>query len=189
VETAGFSYACTTKINNVKFAHQSFFNPPITSLLKAINADFLRGNPHLDAHTVCKYLIASPAMANGHLKRPHQGIWSTTNTPTPTPRPPLATPERVHDATMPGLIHPDKHDNLPNHPPPNINSEIEDESIANVLCFRAFANKVTNVIYNDCTSGFSYMSLDGNVCFFVMYQYKTAAVLITPIAGLDSERY
>jgi hypothetical protein len=31
------------------------------------------------------------------------------------------------------------------------------------------------------------MSLDGNICFFVMYHYKTNAILITLIAGLDSE--
>ena len=61
IETAGFSYARTTKINNVKFAHQSFGNPPIASLLKAINAGFLDGAPHLDAMTVHKYLVASPA--------------------------------------------------------------------------------------------------------------------------------
>jgi hypothetical protein len=31
------------------------------------------------------------------------------------------------------------------------------------------------------------MSLDGNICFFVMYHYKTNAILIIPIAGLNSE--
>jgi hypothetical protein len=31
------------------------------------------------------------------------------------------------------------------------------------------------------------MSLDGNVCFFVMYHYKTNAIFATPIPGLDSE--
>ena len=35
---AGFSYARTTKANAVKFAHQGLCNPPISSLLKAINA-------------------------------------------------------------------------------------------------------------------------------------------------------
>ncbi len=61
VKTAGFSYAQTTKINNVKFAHQSFYNPPIVSILKAINAGFLEGAPHLNAMTVRKYLVSSPA--------------------------------------------------------------------------------------------------------------------------------
>ncbi len=30
------------------------------------------------------------------------------------------------------------------------------------------------------------MSLDGNVCFFVMYHYKTNAIFATPIPCLDS---
>ena len=36
VKTAGFFYARTTKINNVKFAHQSVCNSPIALLMKAI---------------------------------------------------------------------------------------------------------------------------------------------------------
>jgi len=86
IETAGFSYARTTKINNVKFAHESFSSPPITSLMKAINAAFLHGAPNLDARTVQKYLLASPATAKGHLKRPRKGIRSMTSKPAmPTP--------------------------------------------------------------------------------------------------------
>ena len=89
---------------------------------------------------------------------------------------------------MPGLIQPEEHDNLPNHPPPNIINAIDNTSIANVFCFGTFANKVTGVVYNDCTGDFPYLSLDRNVCFFVMNHYKTNAILITPIAGLDSEQ-
>ncbi len=62
----------------------------------------------------------------------------------------------------------------------------DDQSIANVFCFGAFADKISGVVYNDCTDEFPYMSLDGNVCFFVMYHYKTNAILATPIPGLDS---
>jgi hypothetical protein len=106
------------------------------------------------------------------------------------PDPPNAAkkPAGAQDTNMPDLIQPEEHDNLPSHLPPNIINEIEDKSIANVFCFGAFANKVTGVVYNDCTGDFPYMSLDGNVSFFVMYHYETNAILITPIAGLDSER-
>ncbi len=38
---------------------------------------------------------------------------------------------------------------------PAIIEENHDESIANVFCFGAFANKVTGVIYNDLTGNFS----------------------------------
>jgi hypothetical protein len=41
----------------------------------------------------------------------------------------------------------------------------DDESIANVFCFGAFANKITGVVYNDLTGHFPFMSLDGSVCF------------------------
>ena len=141
VESAGFSYARTTKINNVKFTHQRFCNPPIASLLKASNVGFLKGAPHLDAHKVHKYLIASPAAAKGHLKRPCKGIRSTTSKPAMTPQTPLAPPARGHDTTMPGLIQPEEHDDLPNHPPPKIINEIEDKSIANIFCFGAFCQQ------------------------------------------------
>jgi hypothetical protein len=48
VETTSFSYARTSKTNNIKFALQSLCNSPITSLIKAIKAGFLKGAPHLD---------------------------------------------------------------------------------------------------------------------------------------------
>jgi hypothetical protein len=167
IETAGFSYARTTKINNVKFAHQSFGNPPIASILKAINAGFLNGAPHLDATTVRKYLVSSPATAKGHMKRPRKGTRSTTpkeNTHI------LRTPERVTDVSMPGLVqlYDNEEERVPILPLHNLINDIEDESIANVFCFGAFADKVSGVVYNDCTGDFPYMSLDGNVCFFVM---------------------
>jgi hypothetical protein len=62
-----------------------------------------------------------------------------------------------------------------------------DHTIANVFCFGAFADKVSGVVYNDLTSNFPFMSLDGSVCFFVLYHYETNAILATPIAGLDDK--
>ena len=152
VETAGFSYARTTKINNVKFAHQSFGNPPIASILKAINAGFLKGAPHLDAQTVRKYLVSSPATAKGHMKRPRKGIHSTT--PKETTHAPnthiLRTPQRVPDVTMPGLVclNENKEDRVPILPLHNLIDDIEDESIANLFCFGAFADKISGFVYN-----------------------------------------
>ncbi len=69
----------------------------------------------------------------------------------------------------------------------NIIPDLEDESIANVFCFGAFADKKTGVLYNDCTGNFPFMSLDGNVCFLVMYHYETNAIFAIPIPGLDSK--
>jgi hypothetical protein len=61
----------------------------------------------------------------------------------------------------------------------------DDESIANVFCFGAFADKMSGVVYNDLTGNFPFMSIDGSVCFFVMYQYETNAILVKAIKNLD----
>ena len=173
---AGFSYARTTKANAVKFAHQGICNPPISSLLKAIKANFLKGAPNLDIFTVRKYLMASPATSKGHMKRPRKGIRSTTKrTPKPitNPTPQCSTPTVRHMAEEKQDSEHEDDDTSNDYEPrqgyyPNIIPEIEDESIANVFCFGAFADKMTGVVYNDCTGNFPFMSLDGNVCFLVM---------------------
>ncbi len=205
VETASFSYAHTNKTNNVKFAHQSLCNLPIASLIKATNAGFLKGAPHLDAHSVQKYLFdldahsvqkylfASLATSKGHMKQPRKGIQSTCTTKPMTATqvyPLLPRPQQVEDHTMPGLSHPQHNNKVGNRTiglPPYLIQELNDNSIANIICFGAFADKLSGVVYNNCTGNFPYMSLDGNICFFVMYHYKTHTILITPIACLDSE--
>jgi hypothetical protein len=47
----------------------------------------------------------------------------------------------VNDANMPGLIHIDNEEYLPNHQTPNLIQDIEDKSIANIFCVGAFADK------------------------------------------------
>jgi hypothetical protein len=61
----------------------------------------------------------------------------------------------------------------------------DDESIANVFCFGAFADKVSGVVYNDLTGNFPFMAIDGSVRFFVLYHYETNAILVKPIANVD----
>jgi hypothetical protein len=64
-------------------------------------------------------------------------------------------------------------------------SEDEEESIANVFVFGAFADKNNGIEYHDLTGLFPFMSLDSRVCFFVLYHYKLNCILTTPIAGLN----
>jgi hypothetical protein len=68
----------------------------------------------------------------------------------------------------------------------DVNLIPDDESIANVFCFGAFANKINGVVYNDLTGNFTFMSIDGSVCFFVLYHYETNAILVKPIANVDN---
>jgi len=73
-----FTHTIRTKANSIKFAHQSMCSPKTLTLLKAIRRSFLDGSPNLSAKGVTRYLNPSPATAKGHMKRPHQGIRSTT---------------------------------------------------------------------------------------------------------------
>jgi hypothetical protein len=143
--------------------HQSLCNPPKSSLLTAIRRGFLRGAPHLTLKSITKYLPPSTATAKGHLKRPRKGIRSTTPT-----LPHIDTQPSVPTALLPDTDTYDVDDDDDVYaidPHFNIIDDIDDHSIANVFCFGAFADKVTGVVYNDCTGDFPYRSLDGNVCF------------------------
>jgi hypothetical protein len=55
-----FLYHRTTKVNAVKFMHQSLCKLPISSILNAINAGFLRGTPHLNAKSIQNILCQTP---------------------------------------------------------------------------------------------------------------------------------
>jgi hypothetical protein len=62
----------------------------------------------------------------------------------------------------------------------------DDELIANVFCFGTFADKISGVLYNDLTGFFPIMSIDGSICFFVLYHYKTNTILVKPIVNLNN---
>jgi hypothetical protein len=187
VHVIGFTHSVRTQANTVKFAHQSLCNPKISTLMKALKKGFLKGCPNMNENLVTKYLNPSPATANGHTKRPKKGIRSTTR-----PSPPIV--QQIAPSSNPVILP------LFDKPPPYLGpaynaiirpAMIEDDdrenSITNVFCFGAFAEKVTGVVYNDLTGNFPFMSLDGSVCSFVMYHYETNSILATPIANLDNK--
>ena len=94
----------------------------------------------------------------GRMKLPHKGLYSTT--PKPFPHNLSNDPQTIHNFVAAGE-NKDTNDIIR----PAFISDVDDESIAKVFCFGAFANKNTGVVYNDCTGTFPSMSLDGNVCF------------------------
>jgi hypothetical protein len=123
------------------------------------------------------------------MKRLRQGIRSTlpkVRSHTPTPHVPVPIIEAVPIIAPP--IIPD-----PAYPGPTygawlgLNSITDDgdESIVNIFCFGAFANKNSIIFCHDLTGSFPFMSFDGSVCFFVLYHYESNAILGKPIAGLD----
>jgi hypothetical protein len=88
---------------------------------------------------------------------------------------------------MPSLVKPIKYKDISDVDPYfNLISNINNHSIANIFCFRAFANKITGIVYNNYTGKFPFILLNGNVYFFVMYYYKTNTILATPLPGHNS---
>ena len=67
-------YTIPYRRNQLKYMHQSFFNIPIPTLLKAIDNEQLEGIPFMKADLVRKYLAKSPATSKGRMKRPRQGL-------------------------------------------------------------------------------------------------------------------
>ena len=130
-------------------------------------------------------------MAKGHMKRPKKGIRSTSKKaktqgddvqPVPVPIPQVTPPILSQYIEEPQP-----------YPGPAYNARLEgvniipdDKSIANVFCFGASANKISGVVYNDLTGNFSFMSIDGSVCFFVLYHYELNAILVKAIANVDN---
>jgi hypothetical protein len=82
-EVATFTHSIKTRVNAVKFTHQSLCNPKILTLLKAVRRGFLKGCPNISKKLILKYLNPSPATAKGHMMRPRHGIRSTTPKATP----------------------------------------------------------------------------------------------------------
>jgi hypothetical protein len=165
IQVATFTHSVRTRANAIKFAHQLLCNPRISTLMKALKKDFLKGCPNMNEELLTKYLNPSPATAKGHMNQPMKGIRSTT------PKGPtneIRNSQLIIPAVNPEVL-PLFNEARP-YPGPAYNAltspamieEDDDKSIANVFCFSAFANKITGVIYNDLMGNFPFMSLDGS---------------------------
>jgi hypothetical protein len=155
---AAFSHSVRTRGNGVKFAHQSLCNPKISTLLKAVRKGFLKGCPNMTEKLILKYLNPSPATAKGHLKRPRHGIRSTRRRTEAVPQtevrqadaeqlPVIPTLQANPEAIAPIEVFPEP---TVFYPPtasmPNIIADDDDESVANIFCSAAFADKISGVV-------------------------------------------
>ncbi len=95
-----------------------------------------------------------------------------------------AAPIADKDSWMEDISKPSFHEGHLNHGP-SVIVEDDDSSVENILCFAAFADKRTEVLYNDLTGSFPYMSPEGNVCYLIVYHYESNAILGLPISGFD----
>ncbi len=199
---AAFTHSVQTLVNAVRFAHQSLGNPKILTLLKAVRQGFFQGCPNISEKLILKYLNPSPATAKGHMKRPRQGIRSTTPRaamqhtgvlPLIEDAPVNATDNSAQQAREDDAILDDADDNwdFPNiQPSAPANLIADDEShasIANVFAYGAFADKHSGVVCHDLTGSFPFLLLDSSVCFFVLYHYESNSILAKPLKGLDDK--
>ena len=157
-------------------------NPKTSSLLKG---------SHLSKDLVTKYLNPSPETAKGHMKCPKKRIRSPrkkakTNGDDIQPVPVLVP--QVASRLLPQYIEEPRPYPRPAYDTrlEGVNIIPEDQLIANVFCFGTFADKISGVAYNDLTGKFPCMSIDGSVCFFVLYQYELNAILVKAIANVDN---
>jgi hypothetical protein len=185
MQIAFFMHTVQTKANSIRFAHQSLCSPRISTLLKAIRLGFLKGCSNLSAAGVTRYLNPSPATAKGHMKQPCMGIRSTRqNEIHANVIPPV--PDNPCDSDSISIDHSSESPIPPCPSNANIIKTDDVSSEANIFCFAAFANKQTGMLYNDLTGAFWFMSLKGNVCFLVVYHYKTNPILALPIKGFSN---
>ena len=124
------------------------------------------------------------------MKLPHQGIRSTTKQQPRLPpsgrQGPTVQVAQIEgeDSWMENILEPSFHKDPRDHGPSAI-VEDDDSSVGNIFCFAAFADNYTGLLYNDLTGSFPYMSLEGNVCFIIIYHYKSNVILGLPISGFD----
>jgi hypothetical protein len=184
LDIALFTHSIIIRVNAVKFSHQLLGNPRISTLLKAIWRGFIRGCPNISKKLVLKYSNRSPAMAKGHMKWPRHGIQSKT------PNTKAAPQARVINSALIVLVPPplsvasgdtgeDWIEHQLNHQPgPNVIIDDDgDDSLANIFALGAFSNKNSGIVYHNLTGLFPFMSLEGSVCFFVLYHYKLKGII------------
>ena len=166
VAIAAFTHSVQTRSNAIKFAHQSLGSPKISSLLKATQKGFFNGCPNITVKLITKYLNPSPGTAKGHMMQPRNGIKSThpkqsfpaiplvPNLP-PMPQPYMGMPSvSARPQELPAYLgHPGGNTASPNL----IRDKEDDELIANMFCFSAFADRNSSIVYHDLTGSFPFM--------------------------------
>ena len=133
-------YTLPFKQQQLKFIHQCFFNPPIPTLIKAINNRQLEGIPFMKADLIRKYLAPSPATSKGQMKLLRTGIRSTRkNQPLETTS--EGDMKSTNDVNIPA-VSPNVH---------LIPLETEHFDLCHVFCYAALADKHKGTMYTDAT--------------------------------------
>jgi hypothetical protein len=150
------AYHTATMAETLKFMHQCLFSPTVDTLCKAIDNNQLIGFPHLTSALVQKYLPESEATTKGHMNRTRRGLRSTTKT--------RETKKSI-----------EAEDFVPK----------QDEA-ANVEIFvgATIGNQNDGTIYTDQTGSMTDQSFHGKRYQFVVYEYRSNAILVRALRDL-----
>eukprot|EP00804_Cyclotella_cryptica_P024014 CCRYP_020050-RA/>CCRYP_020050-RA protein AED:0.24 eAED:0.19 QI:0/0/0/0.8/0.25/0/5/0/1018 len=159
-------YTLPFKQQQLKYMHQAFFSPPLSTLIKAINNNQLRGFPMMKADL--------PSNIKRPYERPRTGIRSTRPTTTAPPTVPAEPPTHIPDNTPPEAPA-----TTPHFIPPDIT-----DTACNVFCFAALADKHHGTMYTDATGALPAVTLEGNQYYFVVYAYDPNYIYATPLRNL-----
>ena len=124
------------------------FFPPIATLIKTIDNEFLEGLQFMKLKLLLKYLTKSPATAKGRMKRPRKGIRSTRTIP--QDRVTYVIPN-IEDQGM---------QLIPYYESPT--EEYTTVTVNNIYCFVALEDKEKGTLYMDATGALLSISLNGH---------------------------
>ena len=131
----------------------------------------------------------SPATAKGRMKCQKQGVRSTWKTLPNKGDSVINIPTSIRQVApiiLPIFVEPPQYHGPAYGAQSQVNIIPDDKSIAYVFCFGAFANKISGVVYNDLTGNSPSCPLAAVCVSFLMYHYKTNAILVKAIKNLDN---
>jgi len=160
-------YTLPYRRNQLKYMHQTLINPPMETLIKAIENEQLEGFPFMKTKMVRKYLAPSPATSKGRMKRSRAGIRSTRKNVEAETTTDMTV--EVEPVTAPGQMQ--------SHVIPDDN----EGQISNVFCYAALADKISGTLYTDATGALPVRSINGYQYYFVAYDYDTNYIFPIPI--------
>jgi hypothetical protein len=131
----------------------------------------------MKAELIRKYLAPSPATSKGRMKRPRTGIRSTRKQ------------DKMEETSEGDQVTNDEQGVIATNVSPTnvIPIETNDESVCNVFCYAALADKHDGTMYTDATGALPVVSLEGNQYYFVAYAYDVNYIFALPITNLKDD--
>jgi hypothetical protein len=157
-------YKCSTTHKLMHFYYACLNYPVVSTLIKAINAGYLRGWPGLTSDRVHRHINVSVKSKQGHMNQVPQGLQSMQPTSATVP---IALPSNQVDSNM---------DNAPQVP-------------ANICTHHVFmtVHLITGCVSSDNTGHFPVTSNQGNTYIALFYIYDANAIWLVPIKNRSKE--